>query len=42
MRAADDAGVDLEGALLRLGTYAWMEGCVEVYDRAMTERAKGG
>lgn len=38
MRAADDAGLDLEGALLRLGTYAWMEGHVEGYDRAMTER----
>lgn len=38
MRVADDAGVDLEGALLRLGTFAWMEGHVEGYDRAMTER----
>jgi hypothetical protein len=42
MRAADDAGVDLDGALLRLAIYAWMEGHVEGYDRAMTERAKGG
>ena len=30
------------GALLRLATYAWMEGHVEGYDRAMKERAKGG
>lgn len=30
MRAAEDAGADLEGALLRLAIFAWMEGHVEV------------
>jgi hypothetical protein len=30
MRAAGDAGADLDGALLRLAIFAWMEGQVEV------------